>query len=559
MGSDEKKPKAQRLRDYIIGYKRAHPSCRFCPAHPHGDSSWNSGRGYFRLVCKEGNHSVNIFSMLANFDLSPVVSDAGLRRDLAYVRLKYIQVKGIDAPFQFPIPDVSETKLSIEDEKELEEEPILKPGTLCSSRRIQYTAMGESAGQAARERLSSEISESSSISGEDPCSDDEPEWKAPAKTIGIKRKFAQVSQKQLGNPFTPLALEERPIKRVPPSVDKGDQSRTAYDLLFLNKRDLKGLFLVIHGKVISKLDKEIFPIMESKGNKVVDIDDVMENVVKMVFADWCCPDMIGGYNRATGCGSPTLEEFYEGRVAKCFDTPLRTYSIKVRPKPITPNSYAEATKSGIPENYHENLRKTHEQKLRSNPEYAAQYLKSGRPPKPIRRTHEIGFIYTQSKRLKRSEVRIGLRAIGIETGKIIDINFIGSNVTVLTVPKEQMHKIDPILRSKGLLIESFNPLSPETNRFDKEEKSPAIRFAERMLRMKDEAAKRGKLGLANFYKYHLATQLASLDTGTMDHEERKYKFPRGDDMTLIQGAGPRMDRSTAPIIVSSSSLLEAPA
>ena len=62
-------------------------------------------------------------------------------------------------------------------------------------------------------------------------------------------------------------------------------------------------------------------------------------------------------------------------------------------------------------------------------------------------------------------------------------------MTVLTVPKDQIINMDPILRDRGLLIESFDPLSPETNKFDKEDKSPLIRFAERMSKMKEEATK----------------------------------------------------------------------
>ena len=155
-----------------------------------------------------------------------------------------------------------------------------------------------------------------------------------------------------------------------------------------------------------------------------------------IYSCWYFPPFIGSYTRVQKhLPFPDEIDFRERRIIRCFYTATKSYEIRAAPK--HPTTFAEAAKVGVPDDYHERLKRTHQQKLK-NCEYAVQYLKSGHHPKPLRKTHELGFLYIESKKLKKNEIRSCLRAIGIDTGRVIDINFAGNNITVLTVPREMM-------------------------------------------------------------------------------------------------------------------------
>ena len=42
----EDKVKAKLLSSFIVGYKNADKSCRYCPDHPKAVAKWNSTKGY---------------------------------------------------------------------------------------------------------------------------------------------------------------------------------------------------------------------------------------------------------------------------------------------------------------------------------------------------------------------------------------------------------------------------------------------------------------------------------------------------------------------------------
>ena len=90
---------------------------------------------------------MNIFQMLRNFDLSAIVKDPELRKDLAYVQKKYEQAKRHfvtpQQDSQIPIVTLKNSlKADVSDCEDSEDEPEWKPGYMSSPYRVPYTTMG---------------------------------------------------------------------------------------------------------------------------------------------------------------------------------------------------------------------------------------------------------------------------------------------------------------------------------------------------------------------------------------------------------------------------------
>jgi uracil phosphoribosyltransferase len=60
-------------------------------------------------------------------------------------------------------------------------------------------------------------------------------------------------------------------------------------------------------------------------------------------------------------------------------------------------SYAEAVRRNVPADYHKKLREMHLSKLEKDPEYALQFVKSGRQPAPTRQRKPLTIIYFVGK------------------------------------------------------------------------------------------------------------------------------------------------------------------
>jgi len=612
-------PKALCLRDFIIGYKRNDPACKYCPTHPLAVCQWNSGNGYYRLSCEKG-HSVSIFEMLGNFNIGKYASDPGLSKDLSYVKWKYTQAeRHREAPKAFPVPPGTKSKM-VELEDDSEDIRDMKPGYLTSSYRIPYTTMGENAALEILERFSSSEKESYSSTSdsdqmesyaeptssnlkptrstkvndwfttrspmrEDPASispikevrsgreisaPPSPKGRSPLKLSGGNRfesiyvddeppnkagKARNTVTPKYGGDDIPCEKATIPASRRPPSPPKygGDDipcekatipasRRPSPPNKFRNKQetmqevfklyslmDLEDSYYPMDVYVkdcMGKFDEYCSPTMRLNGFSENEISAYKAgDFTVSILYFWYFPPKIGNYTRLMLGPFPTEKDFLEGSVMRCFDTVTRTYTIRSAPK--RPATFADAVKSGIPKDYHERLEKSQQQKLR-NSDYAVQYLKSGHHPKPLRKTQELGFLYLESKKIKKSEIRTCLRTIGIESGKVVDINFAGNNVTVLTVPTAHMSNMESVLIGKGIVTNSFDPLSQEANKYDKEGKDPTIRFAERLIRMRKNAESAGRPGLANFYRGHLAQQVAAINKDS----RKKYYFQMEDETIL---------------------------
>jgi hypothetical protein len=101
---NDKNVKVQRLRDYLVGMKRVDSYTKYCPLHPDAPCTWDSGNGYYRLLCSECNGH-NMFTFLGNFNLYLLPRD--LETELAYVQRQYNQLDRGSAPITYLIPKVN--------------------------------------------------------------------------------------------------------------------------------------------------------------------------------------------------------------------------------------------------------------------------------------------------------------------------------------------------------------------------------------------------------------------------------------------------------------------
>ena len=103
----EDKVKAKLLRSFIVGYKNADKSCRYCPDHPKAAAKWNSTKGYHYLVCSvAGCREKSIFQILGNFNLEKIPDYC--HADLAYVAAKTPQAsRAAKCPKAYSLPRLS--------------------------------------------------------------------------------------------------------------------------------------------------------------------------------------------------------------------------------------------------------------------------------------------------------------------------------------------------------------------------------------------------------------------------------------------------------------------
>ena len=132
-------------------------------------------------------------------------------------------------------------------------------------------------------------------------------------------------------------------------------------------------------------------------------------------------------------------------------------SANIIPKKV-PGTYAGAVTANMTPAHVEKLKNIHRQKL-ANWEFAEQFLKSGKIPKPLRKVTELAIVYTKIHKAEKGEIQRGLRSIGIRTEKVIDINFVGGSVTSLTIPKAEIDELKSKFSSKDLWLEDLIPLA----------------------------------------------------------------------------------------------------
>jgi hypothetical protein len=502
--------------------------------------------------------------MLGNFDLSSIVKDPIIKKEYDYVRNKYTLIdRNKKGPKGFTLPPFNKMREKALTKFEVEDEMEWDLGVLSSPHQIPYTTLGEDAGIETVERFSS--SEREAYSAEEELAEAHVEESPNQKDA---RELSELMESIRKSRETNVKKEREDEVRVIPDHKNSPRAKKGSSPDSIRVEKVPSPQKEISGRVESVTPPPQIPIKRRKSSmrqtcpEVFDVmkenctpgdgsermakqesEEGIDREVRESFANKYCPSTIGKYRRDDkNCQTPSLEDYYQRRVVKCFDINNKTYFIKIRPTALNamqdtgsdtqPRTFADAVKTGIPKDYHERLKTTQMQKLR-NCEYAVKYMKSGQHPKPLRKTQELGFIYMESKKLRKNEIRTCLRTIGIDTGRVIDINFAGNNITVLTVPSGLINAMEGTLKKNGMVTISFDPLSREANKFDKEDKDPIIRFAERLMRMRKNAETLGRSGLATFYQAHMAQQLTRIED-TRSQEERNKAYFRMNDEALLR-------------------------
>ena len=254
---------------------------------------------------------------------------------------------------------------------------------------------------------------------------------------------------------------------------------------------------------------------------------------------WARRDKRGNY---TLCRDSEPIRYFDPKkhcLAWKFDTRTRTYDclrkdinvVKLNPAPERkPTSYAGAVIANMTKGHVDQMKRIHQEKLVKSPEYAQQFLKSGKMPKPIRKVTELDIVYGKIHKAEKGDIRRGLRSVGIQTENIIDINFVGVSVSALTVPKAEANALKAKLRGMDLLVEDFNPLSNETAKYNKINKEPIIRLLDRLNVAKKVAADGGRLGLSNFYNTLIVNNSVDFHNKkfNLELEEREIAKKRRD-------------------------------
>ena len=232
----------------------------------------------------------------------------------------------------------------------------------------------------------------------------------------------------------------------------------------------------------------------------------------------------------------------------CVKSEKKISRPNIIPKKV-PGTYAGAVTANMTPAHVEKLKNIHRQKL-ANSEYAEQFLKSGKIPKPLRKVTELAIVYTKIHKAEKGDIRRGLRSIGIGTEKVIDINFVGGSVTSLTIPKAEIDELKSKLSSKDLWLEDFNPLSEEASKYCSYFKEPIARYLDRLNVAKKIAEDGGKVGLKNFYCSIMANNAVdfhnkrhNLELEEQENAKKRRDFSR---MPLDKLKGILLDETVLP-------------
>ena len=187
-----------------------------------------------------------------------------------------------------------------------------------------------------------------------------------------------------------------------------------------------------------------------------------EPPLETVVPRFVVPEMLepSGYRRSATCPLefPMTEEHI---ISFCHTTRTFTYTpvtqkisfASVAAKHIAPSAAARKEKE----------RAAHVEKLRTDPEYALSYAKSGERRKPPPRPALTTSYITGLKKIPRNELRIVLRGMGVDCTKVQDISFIGRAIIVLTVDAPYTPTLHTRLKEKDItVLEDFDPTKSDS-------------------------------------------------------------------------------------------------
>ena len=547
MTGDVEDVNAVSLRDFLVKTKNNNPSTRYCPTHPGCKCAWTSSRSYFYLKCFGDEkrdispHQMNLLSILGNFDLSGVKDSAEIRRDILYALTTYPQAKRHSGQPGFPIPGM-ETRMDGLVEKgertsSLPTDPKrvdgkttitnmcdatpIRPDELRGLRKRNFLSIESNEPLEVEERPAQEEGEyyPETNEVENPLICESDKETPTTKSSIVPRNGSKWFCNKAPSPIPEIVKIDIILGRKFRNLGKIPPFELPIDCHFYEMKNLAW-------KYIKETISPLFIVVEPTG---WEDDLVMESskILREIFDTWFYPPMKRNFRRAIGSFAINYFNYEEFSIRTEYDevsgtywheyreikdiikeSELRKLDSDIRAKkyydePTPPQfekTYAQVAVKGIPASYYAKLQEKHLNRLKSDPEYAIQFIKAGKQPAPMRNKTELTVIHIKGKRTNRRDLRAAYKSLGINTSKLVDINFIGKSVTALTVPLEYKEIAYAIFDKIDISLRDFNPLDPSTNKYSVEDKDPLERFLLRQEGYKESAEKRGKKGLANFYK-----------------------------------------------------------
>jgi hypothetical protein len=489
--------------------------CRYCPSHPGIRCDWNSVKTNYYLICRgdEGTrikpHQMNVLSILGNFDLEPITDDPRFKKELAYVLRKFPQAQRNRACPGFPIPSAfsqaagfepkSPTFMQMDIPNPSDEEPLDETPAVVAEIIVEPT---EDIPYADMECLT-EHEEGEIVIPSNP----------HKKIVAQPKQGYKEHVDKIHIWYVRVSLDQS-ILDAP-----GSQSLPAFEC------PVGCSFYELRQYLKNYCKAVIDPELTKKGLTHTQKESHCLKIARQIFVEWFYPEFKGEHKREVSDFDIQYENFEDFSIKTIYDKESMTYRFEKRhvdniaqemyragcsllDKGATPprvtndgsvKSYAEAVKRSVPADYHKKLKEKHINRLKCDPEYALEFVKSGRQPAPMRQRKPLTIIYILGKRTSRNEIRAAYKGQGVNTTKIIDINFVGKSMTALTIPQDYKEECCQIFEKAKILRRDFNPLDPDTNKYSSEDKAPLDRFIERQEGAIDNASKKKRFGLANFY------------------------------------------------------------
>ena len=206
------------------------------------------------------------------------------------------------------------------------------------------------------------------------------------------------------------------------------------------------------------------------------------------------PATLGTYSRSAGC---PLTLPAEGSYTLSFNRETQTFTCERQGTMNKAPTYAAATAAHAKANAQ--AKAVHVEKLKTDAEYAKKYVATGIVPRPPRsKTKLISLFCRDMKAVPRNELRIILRNIGVDTRKVANIGFYQGKCTYVTVPDDYAKDCHRLLSKIAPSSITEDPITA-LGWYSKDGADVLENFAGKMVQEADEARKRGRIGLANYF------------------------------------------------------------
>ena len=216
------------------------------------------------------------------------------------------------------------------------------------------------------------------------------------------------------------------------------------------------------------------------------------------------PEKIGLFTRSESCPT-TLRT--EGKYTLEFNDVTRTFTFirQDAGKDASPATYAATTAAHVRA---VKAKAEHIDKLKTDVEYARRYVATGVAPKPPKVKTKLVSLYCRDmKAVPRNEMRVILRNIGVHTQSVVNIGFLAGRATYFTVPEGYAGECRKLLAQIAPSQITDDPIQA-WGWYSKDGVDVLPKFAEKMTQEADDARKRGRMGLANFFVEYGASNIA---------------------------------------------------